>query len=139
MYENTEQQILASYRFPMIGSRTTARRLMLRSQQRQTPLSAYRPVAAQKVIRTCHLVQFHHAEPWRIVQTEMYVSHILSAFPFLYNALRHHGLSHFHEAGHIGTADIVDVTVGLCAVLDALFVDFVHNLMQFFIHLFGTP
>ena len=48
----------------------------------------------------------------------------------LYYALRHHGLSHFHEASHVGTLDIIDVTVSLSAILDALLMDAVHDLVQ---------
>ena len=44
-------------------------------------------------------------------------------------ALGHHGLGHLHEAGHIGTLHVVDVAVGLRAVLHAVGVNFVHYIM----------
>ena len=53
--------------------------------------------------------------------------------------LSHHGASDLHEASDIGTLDVVDVAVGLFAVLDALLVDAVHDFVESLIDIGGTP
>lgn len=57
----------------------------------------------------------------------------------LYYALCHHGLGDFHEAGNIGALDVVDVAIGLCAVVAALLVDVLHYLMESLIDFFLAP
>ena len=57
----------------------------------------------------------------------------------LYNSLRHHGVSDLHEAGDVGTLDIVDIAIGLLAILDALLMDGRHNLVQLLVDLSFTP
>ena len=44
--------------------------------------------------------------------------------------LSEHGMSHFHEAGYIGTFHVIDVAVALFAVFHALLVYVVHYFMQ---------
>ena len=55
------------------------------------------------------------------------------------HTLCHHGASDFHEAGDIGALDVVDVTIRLLAVLDALLVDAVHNFVQALIDIGCAP
>ena len=43
-------------------------------------------------------------------------------------SLTHHRMGHFHEAGDVGTFDIVDI-VAFAAVLDALLVDAAHDVV----------
>ena len=57
----------------------------------------------------------------------------------LHYALCHHGIGHFHETCDIGSLDIVDVSVGLFAILDTLFMDVVHNLMELLVHFCFAP
>lgn len=57
----------------------------------------------------------------------------------LYDALCHHGVGNFHESGYIGTAYIVDVSVGGFAVVDALLVYGVHDAVEFFIYFGSAP
>ena len=57
----------------------------------------------------------------------------------LYDALGHHGVGHLHEAGHVGTLHVVDVAVGLRTILHAVLVNVLHDVVQFGIHLLGTP
>ena len=56
-----------------------------------------------------------------------------------YHTLGHHGTSNLHEACHIGALDVVDVSIGLLAVTDALLVDAVHDFVQTLIHVGSAP
>ena len=60
----------------------------------------------------------------------------LSKLSDLYNALSHHGLGHLHEACNVGTLHVVDLSVGLCAVLHAVFVNVLHYELQTVVYLF---
>ena len=55
------------------------------------------------------------------------------------DALRHHGFGHFHEAGHVGTAHVVHIAVGICAVFHALAMNAVHDLVQTLVDIFCRP
>ena len=55
------------------------------------------------------------------------------------DALSHHCMSHFHEASDVCTFHVVDESVGLCAVLDALLMDVVHDAMETLVNLFFAP
>lgn len=55
------------------------------------------------------------------------------------DALTHHGVGHLHESGDVGALHVVDVSVGLGAVLDALGVDVAHYLVQAAVNLLGAP
>ncbi len=57
----------------------------------------------------------------------------------LHDALCHHGVCHLHESGDVGALDVVDVTVGLCAILHALVVDAVHDGMQLLVDFGSAP
>ena len=57
----------------------------------------------------------------------------------LIDSLAHHSLSNFHEAGDVSALHVVDVSIGLFAVLDALLVNVAHDFMKFLIHVFGAP
>ena len=50
-----------------------------------------------------------------------------------------HSLSHFHKASDVGTLHIVDISVGLRAVFDALLMDIAHDGMQTCVNLIGRP
>ena len=57
----------------------------------------------------------------------------------LHYALGEHSLCHLHESGDIGTADVVDVSVGLFAVFDTLLVYRFHDVVQALVDLVGAP
>lgn len=57
----------------------------------------------------------------------------------LYNTLLEHGRSHLHEARDVRALDIIHTAVLADSVLDALFVDGVHDEVEFLIHLFSAP
>ena len=61
------------------------------------------------------------------------------SLPSLHDALSHHGLGNLEEAGYVGTLDIVDVAVGLGAILHAVVVNVVHDVMKLGINLFTAP
>ena len=56
-----------------------------------------------------------------------------------YDALCHHGLGNLEESSHVGTLYVVDVAIGLCAVLHAVGVDVVHDVVQFGIYFLAAP
>lgn len=55
------------------------------------------------------------------------------------DALTHHGVGDFHEAGDVGALHVVDIAVGLCAELDTLLVDVAHDDMEFLVDFVGAP
>lgn len=57
----------------------------------------------------------------------------------LYDALSHHCLCNLDEACHVGTLHIVDVAVGLCAVLHAVLVNVLHDELQTVVNLLCCP
>ena len=57
----------------------------------------------------------------------------------LYATLRQHGVGDFHEASDVGSDDVVDVAVGLGAVLHAYRVDVHHDRVEFCVDLFRRP
>ena len=57
----------------------------------------------------------------------------------LHDTLRHHGLGYLHEACHIGSLHIVDIAVGLGAVLYAVGMNVLHDGVQALIYLLGSP
>lgn len=59
--------------------------------------------------------------------------------PSLEDTLGHHRTRDFHEACHVGTAHVVDISVSFCAVFDTLLVDFSHDTLEFRIDLFRAP
>ena len=54
-------------------------------------------------------------------------------------ALSHHGFCHFHEASNVSALDVVNVTVGLSAVLNAVLVDVLHDPKELGINFFLGP
>ena len=58
---------------------------------------------------------------------------------FLENALSHHCLGNFHEAGNVCTLNIVDIPVGFCAVFHASGVDVAHDVVELLVNFFGCP
>ena len=57
----------------------------------------------------------------------------------LYNALRHHSLCHFEEAGDVRALYIVDVSVLACAVLDTCTMYVMHDFVQHLVNLLAAP
>ena len=57
----------------------------------------------------------------------------------LYDALRHHSLSHLQEASHVSTLHIVDVAIGLSAILHAVFMNIVHDVVKLSVNLLAAP
>ena len=57
----------------------------------------------------------------------------------LHDALSHHSLGNLHEAGYISALDIVNIAVGLLAVLHAVLVDILHDSVQAVVNLFRGP
>ena len=57
--------------------------------------------------------------------------------PLLDDTLLEHGLSHLHEAGDVGTLDIVNMTVRLCTELNASLVDALHDVVQLIVNFLG--
>ena len=57
----------------------------------------------------------------------------------LYDTLCHHCFCNFHEACNISTFDVVDITIFIGPVFDALLVNTVHNLVQTSINICFTP
>ena len=55
------------------------------------------------------------------------------------DALAHHGVGNFHEAGDVGAFHIVDITVGFLAVFHTLGVDVLHDLVELFVDFLGSP
>ena len=56
-----------------------------------------------------------------------------------YYALSHHGVGNLQEAGDVGALHIVDVAVLLLAVLHALLVDRVHDVVELLINFCLAP
>ena len=57
--------------------------------------------------------------------------------PKLDDTLLEHGLSHLHEAGDVGALHVVNMTVGLCAELNASLVDALHDVVQLIVNFLG--
>ena len=55
------------------------------------------------------------------------------------DALCHHSFSNLHEASDVGTANVVDVAVRLCAILHALLVNGMHDLVQLLVYFLCRP
>lgn len=55
------------------------------------------------------------------------------------DALCHHSVSHLHEAGHVGTANEVDMSAFLTAIAYALVVYGSHDVVQAFVNLLSGP
>lgn len=58
---------------------------------------------------------------------------------YLDYALCHHGFSYFHETGDVGAFDIIDISVGFCAVFDAVAVDVFHYEVQAMVNFLCRP
>ena len=65
--------------------------------------------------------------------------HVVNHSVGLHYALSHHGVGNLHEACHVGTLDVVDVAVRLCAILDSLLVNGVHDVVELLVHLSLAP
>ena len=57
----------------------------------------------------------------------------------LYDTLCEHCIGNLHEAGNVGTLDVVDLTVGLGTVLNSGVVDVAHNAAQTLVDFFSAP
>src|SRR5690606_33883521 len=55
------------------------------------------------------------------------------------NALRHHGIGHLDEAGHVGAVDVAHRAISARAVLETGGVDTLHDHQEAVVHLFGRP
>ena len=55
------------------------------------------------------------------------------------DTLSNHGFSNAHEAGDVGTLDVVDGTVSLLTVLDAHVIDVIHDGVEVLVDLFSGP
>ena len=55
------------------------------------------------------------------------------------DSLPHHCVGHFHESCNVGTFHIIDITVIFSTIFYALGMDVTHDLMEMFVHFFGTP
>ena len=56
----------------------------------------------------------------------------------LYDALSHHSVGYLHEASDVSAAYIVDVAVSTLAVLHALLVDRVHDVVELLVYFLLT-
>ena len=54
-------------------------------------------------------------------------------------SLLHHGVGHLHETGDIGALHVVEIAVGLHAILLALRVNLSHDLMEFGVDFCSGP
>ena len=57
----------------------------------------------------------------------------------LHNALSHHGISNLHEAGYVSTLHVVDVTISLSTILNAVLVNVVHDALQVVVNFLRSP
>lgn len=57
----------------------------------------------------------------------------------LYDTLSHHGVGNLHEACNIGTLHVVDIAISLCAVLNTVLMDVLHNPEELSVNLFCRP
>ena len=55
------------------------------------------------------------------------------------DALAEHCAGYFHETGNVGAFHVVDISVGLGTVFDALVVDVAHDLMESLVYFTGGP
>ena len=55
------------------------------------------------------------------------------------DALCHHGAGHLHEAGHVGTAHVVDSAVFALAILHTLGMDVFHDAVETLVDLLSAP
>lgn len=62
-----------------------------------------------------------------------------SSTRILDDTLLEHSSSDFHEAGDVGTFDIVDMTVWLSTVFDACFVDALHDEVELVVYFLSRP
>src|SRR5690606_15575063 len=69
----------------------------------------------------------------------VYGSLLLKILELLYDALCQHGIGYFHKAGNIGSFHVIYITILLATILNARFMNIVHDLMQLGIHFFPSP
>ena len=55
---------------------------------------------------------------------------------FLNNTLVEHGVGHFQESGHVGTLNIVDISILVFAVFHTSAMDIFHDLVQALVNFF---
>ena len=99
------------------------------------------------IIALATLSRFRSSHPARRKLRLRFVRLLLRKLPkyrqylysLLYNTLCHHCFGYFEEAGNVCALYIVDVAILASSVLNAGFVDVVHNLVQHFVDFCTAP
>ena len=105
----------------------------------------------RQALKSCHIGVSSHPLVWtyrkRLSQTSVYGNLFFVGICVCLlriaiqgsDSLGHHGTGNLHEAGGIGTLDIVDEAVVTFAITHALVVDVLHYILKFPVNFFGTP
>ena len=77
------------------------------------------------------MVNFRYAQQFLIPNPSFLIK--------LHDSLCHHGICHLHKSSDVGTLNVVDISVRFFAILHALLMDVVHDLVEILVHLLLRP